>query len=634
MRPFLSRLNIERLLVRALRKWTSKSSPAPLRPHAPLLYLEHALRKNRKEPSQEVELRYPLVMPHSLQRPSASTGSEFSNEDIRRASTSALAFQALLREHSNALVCALDRSGIITDMPSDVSLQGHEIVEGRAMIDFVITADRHKVIQLWTEVVDEGKPGSVKVRLIKRQEIWTTAGFFDTRALYGVVLGILIPTDEPAGEEKETENLAPARPRLCTILEDEVSTVLDIDEAYTQMFGYTLADVIGQRVLDQIHPDDQGRAIEGWLQMLSTKRVQATRLRRKIKDGGWVWVDTTLHNFLDDPERKHVLVEIIDVSAEMKAQEKAQEQAELLRRLVDSLPDGVLQIDTERKIVFHNTRLLDIFCCTSDNIDTLVGDKLSLSFLMRHVTRESLLSFNSGLDEVLSKGIDRDIEVEITSPSGKQRRALMSIRTLHSSNGEVHGAISSVLDVTDSARVRKELERRATTDPLTGLLNRASLQSQIAALSKDDAVYSSVGLIMLDIDHFKKINDTYGHKTGDLVLQDIALIIRSQIRASDFIFRIGGEEFLLLLPGVTNELAHALAESLRRSVVEATFPNGLHVTVTCGVSVSATGKAFDYDTTFSEADRALYEGKRTGRNRVIDAPECPSLTAIDDKAVA
>ena len=109
-------------------------------------------------------------------------------------------------------------------------------------------------------------------------------------------------------------------------MEDEAGIVLDCDEAFTQMFGYTAEELIGKSVLGQIHPDDQARVVEGWLAMLSSRRVQQTRLRRKRKDGSWMWVDTTLHNYLNQPDRNYVLVENIDVSAEMAAQEALQSE--------------------------------------------------------------------------------------------------------------------------------------------------------------------------------------------------------------------------------------------------------------------------------------------------------------------
>ena len=96
-------------------------------------------------------------------------------------------------------------------------------------------------------------------------------------------------------------NSSPAAPRFCTLTEDEGARVLAADRAFTEMFGYTEEELIGKSVLDQIHPDDQGRAVEGWLAVISSNRAQQTRLRRQRKDGSYMWVDTTLHNFLNQP---------------------------------------------------------------------------------------------------------------------------------------------------------------------------------------------------------------------------------------------------------------------------------------------------------------------------------------------
>ena len=166
--------------------------------------------------------------------------------------------------------------------------------------------------------------------------------------------------EEPGEDGSPAEEQAPAALRFCTLSEDEGANVIDCDPAFTQMFGYTLEEMYGKSVLDQIHPDDQGRAVEGWLTVLSTGRNQQTRLRRRRKDGSWMWVDTTLHNFLNEPGRNYVLVEIIDISAEMQAQEALAEREELLRRLTNAMPVGLLHVDTERSVVYNNARLLDI----------------------------------------------------------------------------------------------------------------------------------------------------------------------------------------------------------------------------------------------------------------------------------
>ena len=271
------------------------------------------------------------------------------NEQGFNVESVALAAEALLREHPDALVCGLSGDGLIVPVPQSVGLWGQEAIEGRAVVDAVVAADRKTVIDTWlrarTEGVAEGK-----VRLLAKPSRWMTLHFLDLRGVHDVVLCILLPSDEVAeGEDSQANELPPAAPRFCTLMEDESGVVLDCDEAFMQMFGYTAEEVIGKQVLDQLHPDDHARAVEGWIAMLSSRRVQQFRCRRKRKDGSWMWIDTTLHNFLNQPDRNYVLVEIIDVSAEMVAQEALQDREELLRRLTEAMPDGLLQLDTRAK---------------------------------------------------------------------------------------------------------------------------------------------------------------------------------------------------------------------------------------------------------------------------------------------
>jgi diguanylate cyclase (GGDEF)-like protein len=133
-------------------------------------------------------------------------------------------------------------------------------------------------------------------------------------------------------------------------------------------------------------------------------------------------------------------------------------------------------------------------------------------------------------------------------------------------------------------------------------------------------------VIVGDIDHFKRINDSHGHAVGDAVLTDVAYNLRKTLRAFDLFYRTGGEEFLVLLPGADLTSATELAEALRHAV--ATAPQGgLRVTMSFGAAASQPEEAFEYAAVFAAADAALYEAKHSGRNRV-----CPP--AADDDAVA
>ena len=155
-------------------------------------------------------------------------------------------------------------------------------------------------------------------------------------------------------------------------------------------------------------------------------------------------------------------------------------------------------------------------------------------------------------------------------------------------------------------------------DPLTGLLNRASLESRAAEIEQQARLTDgAVSVVILDLDRFKRVNDEYGHETGDAVLRDAAYEIRKSLRSFELVYRIGGEEFLLLLPGADLDAGLEVAERVRLAVASAR-PGDLDLTLSAGVATGA-GAAVRYEELFRAADQALLDAKRKGRDRVVAA---------------
>jgi diguanylate cyclase (GGDEF)-like protein len=180
-----------------------------------------------------------------------------------------------------------------------------------------------------------------------------------------------------------------------------------------------------------------------------------------------------------------------------------------------------------------------------------------------------------------------------------------------------------------SALTEGELEHRdrAVLDPLTGLLNRSSLASRAVEIEQQARLTGgSVALVLLDLDRFKAVNDTYGHERGDAVLRDVAYEIRKSLRSFELVYRIGGEEFLVLLPGVALTEAVEVAERVRHAVTESR-PGDLDVTISSGVAAGA-GEAIRYDQLFRDADDALLRAKRRGRDRVEMAGDLPPVPVL------
>ncbi|HEV7750451.1 MAG TPA: GGDEF domain-containing protein [Baekduia sp.] len=168
-----------------------------------------------------------------------------------------------------------------------------------------------------------------------------------------------------------------------------------------------------------------------------------------------------------------------------------------------------------------------------------------------------------------------------------------------------------------SALMKSDLEHRSSSviDPLTGMLNRNALQTRIVELTQQAMILREpVALVVGDLDHFKAVNDGHGHAAGDAVLKDVAYRMRKALRAYDLAYRLGGEEFLIVLPGAGSAQAAAVAEALRRAISGEPIA-GLMVTISFGVSASPPGE-FEYDDVFAQADLALYRSKQDGRNRV------------------
>lgn len=160
----------------------------------------------------------------------------------------------------------------------------------------------------------------------------------------------------------------------------------------------------------------------------------------------------------------------------------------------------------------------------------------------------------------------------------------------------------------------------ALTDTLTGLYNRRYFDVHLQKLlQKNETSRKSLGILLMDIDHFKSVNDTYGHAVGDEILKEFAVRLQDKLRGFDMVARIGGEEFVALLPDVTDDMAYVVAERLRAAVADTPFrcktPEGyLKITTSVGGTIVEKGTKADAETVMKEADDCLYEAKENGRN--------------------
>ncbi|HIB69377.1 MAG TPA: GGDEF domain-containing protein [Phycisphaerales bacterium] len=180
--------------------------------------------------------------------------------------------------------------------------------------------------------------------------------------------------------------------------------------------------------------------------------------------------------------------------------------------------------------------------------------------------------------------------------------------------------------------LRESLRKQAFIDPLTGLYNRNTLHKKLVhCRERLNRGQEKASICLLDIDHFKRVNDLFGHQEGDVTLQKVAHTTLSRMRKIDDVFRFGGEEFLVLLSNADASEAAAAGESLRALIEdECERPDGVPVTVSIGIAELEAGESIQ--SWLHRADLALYEAKNTGRNRVAVAPPNPASPALKPAA--
>ncbi len=198
---------------------------------------------------------------------------------------------------------------------------------------------------------------------------------------------------------------------------------------------------------------------------------------------------------------------------------------------------------------------------------------------------------------------------------GRKRYITFEAAPIYNNRGETVAAIETLQDITDRKMLEERLEVSANYDALTCLFNRRKIDDLLESeIDRALRYRTELGIILFDIDHFKQVNDTFGHAAGDVALREVARLVSDSIRMTDLFGRWGGEEFLILLPSTGPEQTRLLAEKLRRRVAE------YEIEAVGAVTVSAGATSLQADDTLesllSRVDQALYAAKRGGRNRV------------------
>lgn len=292
------------------------------------------------------------------------------------------------------------------------------------------------------------------------------------------------------------------------------------------------------------------------------------------------------------------------------------ESANQFRAMSNSSHDALIIIDADDTITFWNPAAVRMFGFTGKE---MIGRKMHDVIVpsdKRHEAREGLKGFKtSGRGPIL----ESVREVEALRKSGENFPVELSVASF-----KLKGrwfAVGSIRDITQRKAAESELTRLATTDALTGIMNRRQFMKLAGTEMERYLRYGTIfTLLMCDIDHFKQINDTWGHDVGDLVLKTFTETVAREFRVSDYFARIGGEEFVVLLTESNMEKGGETAERVREKVKAITFEkyDGLRFTLSIGVA-EVNQTLHSLELLLKSADDALYKAKEGGRDRVMTA---------------
>lgn len=383
--------------------------------------------------------------------------------------------------------------------------------------------------------------------------------------------------------------------------ESELST--RIEDAYTRL-----------------HPDDLGY-VRAAMQDHFDGKTDSYEVEHRIrcKDGSYKWICSRGKVISRDATGRalRMMGTTTDISAMRAMSERLKRTADLVVNLTDAVPGLVFQCRAVPEggswFSYVSAGIRDMFELSADDV------LASTTAIEQRIHPEDLPAYRSSLQAAAAALKPWHLEFRVCLPlQGVRWRQGDASPRRDVDNGVVwHGFVT---DITDRKRAEFELRELAATDALTTLPNRRHFMSRIAAELTRIKGHGGQGsaVLMCDLDHFKHINDTWGHAIGDGVLQHFAILLRAQLRDTDLVGRIGGEEFAVVLPDTDIESAHLFARNVQRQIADTPYSSDgrdIPLTVSIGISTLHT-KDDDAELALSRSDRALYYAKQRGRNRI------------------
>ncbi|MCX0424645.1 diguanylate cyclase [Aeromonas veronii] len=307
-----------------------------------------------------------------------------------------------------------------------------------------------------------------------------------------------------------------------------------------------------------------------------------------------------------------IIVTAIDITARMQLEEALTTSRRRFEAVVNSAYDGIISVSSESRIELINTAACEMFGIDESYLGKRLETLLPQRFRANHETYFKAFSSSP----INSRPMHARASVMGLRRDGSEFPLEVTIAKINL--GPTTEMTAILRDISERARLVEELKVAATTDPLTGIANRRRFNELVnAEMQRCQRFGHTMSLLLIDIDHFKEVNDTFGHQQGDLAILSLVKRISKQLREVDMLGRWGGEEFIVLLPETSLELAWASAERIRLAIESQhhALDGALEISLTISIGISASKGSHDtVEKVVRRADTALYLAKKQGRN--------------------
>ena len=408
---------------------------------------------------------------------------------------------------------------------------------------------------------------------------------------------------------------------VATLLINTQGIVVDLNESAKSLLGYTKKQIASQKWYEKFLPDESAVQIRHHIHQTIKKDARTDfNTYLILANGASLECHCTLTS-LPQPMRGSLLT-LIDISADKALQKELttlqqqltetqsalKEVGEQFKVTFDIAINGIALLDEEGRISYLNRAITEMYEYNEDylkhlGITPLLGDAEAVQALLDTAKRgEKIDKMHIHSQTRTGKALDVDLTLGYL-PELKQYYMV------------VQDITKALAYTTALQKSKKSLEQRVIKDCLTTAYNRSYMEERLEQLIDIEKV--EFGLIILDIDHFKQVNDTYGHLVGDDVLINLVNALQEQLRKGDTLARFGGEEFVIILPHASHSETLNIAHKLRSYIASLSFEGCPKIT--CSFGVETFDSSMDKRTLLLSADRALYKAKEGGRNCVIDA---------------